>query len=51
MISSKLAIWKKANKGDYGTKKALEASDEEKAENSKSKSAKLYSFVFNWMNS
>jgi 16S rRNA C1402 N4-methylase RsmH len=41
-----MARWRKAKLGNIGTKRTLEPSDEEKEENPKSKSAKLYSFLF-----
>ena len=43
-----MAKWRKAKLGDYATKKAVEPSEEEIAENSRSKSAKLYSFLFEY---
>lgn len=41
-----MAKWKKNKLGDIGTKKPVEASEIELEENSRSKSAKLYTFLF-----
>lgn len=48
LVSSAMARWKKAKLGDLATKKAVTASEEELAENSRSTSAKLYSFLFEY---
>lgn len=48
LVSQAMAKWRKAKLGDYATKKAVEPSEEEIAENSRSKSAKLYSFLFEY---
>jgi 16S rRNA C1402 N4-methylase RsmH len=40
-----MAIWKKNKLGELGAK-VLQATDEELEENTRSKSAKLYSFLF-----
>jgi len=47
MVSQSFAKWKKMQLGDYGTKKPIEPSAEELEQNSKSHSAKLFSFLFN----
>ena len=46
LVSRSFTSWKKTDKGNFGTKKPLEPGETELAENSKSRSAKLYSFVF-----
>lgn len=46
MISQQFHIWKKESLGDLGTKKPLMPSAEEYEENPRSKSAKLYTFLF-----
>jgi 16S rRNA (cytosine1402-N4)-methyltransferase len=46
IVSQTFNKWRKAKLGDFGTKKPIEPSEEELAENSRSKSAKLYSFLF-----
>ena len=43
-----MAKWRKAKLGDYATKKAVSAGEEELTENSRSKSAKLFSFIFEY---
>lgn len=48
LVAQAMARWKKAKLGDHATKKPIEPSDEEIAENSRSKSAKLYSFIFEY---
>ena len=46
MVSQAFNKWKKAKLGSFGTKKPLEPSEEEVEENSRSRSAKLFSFLF-----
>ena len=48
LVSQAMARWRKAKLGDVATKKVISASDEELAENSRSKSAKLHSFLFEY---
>ena len=48
LVSQAMARWKKAKLGDLATKKPVEPSQEEIEENSRSKSAKLYSFIFEY---
>lgn len=47
IVSQNFYKWKKLKKGYYGTKQPVVPSDLELEENSKSKSAKLYTFMFN----
>ena len=47
IVSQFINKWRKNSLGDFGTKKPLEPGQEELAENSRSKSAKLFSFVVN----
>ena len=47
-MSQAMARWRKAKLGEVATKKTIEPSDEELLENSPSKSAKLYSFLFSY---
>ena len=46
MVSQAMARWRKAKLGDVATKKPVEPSEDELEENSKSRSAKLWSFMF-----
>ncbi|CDW88612.1 s-adenosyl-methyltransferase [Stylonychia lemnae] len=46
LVSQSFVKWKKFEKGNFGTKKPLIPSNEEVQENSRSKSAKLYTFLF-----
>ena len=48
LVSQAMARWKKAKLGDLGTKKAVTPSEEELAENSRSASAKLFCFLFDY---
>ena len=48
LVSQAMARWKKSKLGDHATKKPAVASPEELADNSRSKSAKLYSFIFEY---
>ena len=48
LVSQAMAKWRKAKLGDYATKKAVSAGEEELTENSRSKSAKLFSFIFEY---
>lgn len=48
LVSQAMARWRKAKLGDYATKKPVSTSDEELEENSRSKSARLYSFIFEY---
>ena len=48
MVSQAMARWRKAKLGDVATKKPVTADSDEIAENSRSKSAKLYSFIFDY---
>ena len=48
LVSQAMARWRKAKLGDVATKKPIEPSTEEIEENSASKSAKLYSFLFEY---
>ncbi len=47
LVSQKFTIWRKNKVGEWGTKKPLEPNLIELEENSKSSSAKLYSFILN----
>ena len=46
LVSHAMAFWRKSKLGEPGTTKPLEATDEELEENNRSRSAKLYSFLF-----
>jgi len=46
LVSQAFAMWKKSKLGDQATKKPCEPSEQELNENSRSQSAKLYSFLF-----
>jgi 16S rRNA (cytosine1402-N4)-methyltransferase len=46
LVSQAMAVWKKQKLGQHGTSKPLQASEIELAENQRSRSAKLYSFIF-----
>jgi 16S rRNA (cytosine1402-N4)-methyltransferase len=46
LVSHAMAFWRKSKLGEVGTSKPLEASEAELEENSRSRSAKLYSFLF-----
>ena len=48
LVSQAMAKWKKAKLGDLATKKPVMPSELELEENSRSKSAKLYSFIFEY---
>lgn len=48
LVSQAMARWRKSKLGDVATKKALGPGDEEISENSRSKSAKLHSFLFEY---
>ena len=48
LVSQAMAKWRKAKLGDVATKKPLLPADEELEENSRSKSAKLFSFIFEY---
>jgi len=48
LVSQAMARWRKAKLGDVATKKVISASNEELVENSRSKSAKLHSFLFEY---
>lgn len=47
IVSQSLAKWKRNKMGEYGTKRPIEPNSQEVEENSKSKSAKLFTFQFN----
>ena len=47
LVAQSMEKWRKQRLGQLGTKKPLLPSSEEIDENSRSKSAKLYSFLFN----
>jgi 16S rRNA C1402 N4-methylase RsmH len=46
LVSQAFAIWKKQKLGDFACKKPHEPTQEELTENSRSQSAKLFSFLF-----
>jgi len=46
MVSHAMAFWRKSKLGELGTSKPVEATDIELEENNRSRSAKLYSFLF-----
>jgi len=46
MVSHAIAFWRKSKLGELGTSKPVEATDIELEENNRSRSAKLYSFLF-----
>ena len=48
LVSQAMARWKKSKLGDQATKKPFVPSELEISENSRSKSAKLYSFIFDY---
>ena len=47
IVMQSMAKWRRLKKGEYGTKKPITPSLLECEENSRSKSAKLYTFLFN----
>jgi len=48
LVSQAMARWRKAKLGDVATKKTILPSEEELEENSRSRSAKLFSFLFEY---
>ena len=48
LVSQAMARWRKAKLGDVATKKAIGPSEFELSENSRSASAKLFSFLFEY---
>ena len=48
LVSQAMAKWRKAKLGDVATKKPVSPSGIELEENSRSKSAKLFSFIFEY---
>ena len=46
LVSQAFAVWKKRKLGDFACKKPFESTEVELAENSRSQSAKLFSFLF-----
>ena len=48
IVMQQFAKWRKNKMGDHGSKKPAVPSKEEVEENPRSKSAKLYTFVFNY---
>ena len=47
IVSQYFNKWRKNKLGDFGTKKPLEPTSEEIEENSRSRSAKLFTFIMN----